>query len=178
MPGPLAGLGREGPLLWNEASVELLLKLWKEGLPCTALARQLNKTLGTSFSRNAVIGKVHRMGIQDRGAPTKPDKGSAVPRSTKPVKRPPVYALPKPAIVAPANPHVSRHVDAGPGSATIHTLRAGECKWPIGDPQSSDFTFCGAASSKTYCPVHHPIAYKAGTAMKDRNLKGNVRRYA
>jgi GcrA cell cycle regulator len=73
-----------------------------------------------------------------------------------------------------------RFVEA-PGSATVLTLGAHMCKWPIGDPSTSEFSFCGRrASDGPYCGEHAQVAYqpaqkKGRSAASD--LARSLRRY-
>jgi GcrA cell cycle regulator len=68
-----------------------------------------------------------------------------------------------------------------PGSATVLTLGAHMCKWPIGDPSSDDFTFCGRrASEGPYCVEHARVAYQPAQAKKRSSaneLARSLRRY-
>ena len=122
---------------WTEERVEILKKLWLEGHSASQVAKQLG-----GVTRNAVIGKVHRLGLSGRAAPSQPSRQSL--RTPRP---------PRPASV---HHHVARRVESRslpvpqaavypeePGSATVLTLGAHMCKWPIGDPATDGFTFCG-----------------------------------
>src|SRR5579871_5220539 len=116
-----AGMG------WTDERVELLKKLWLEGLSASQIAKQLG-----GVTRNAVIGKVHRLGLSGRAAPSQPSRPTfKAPRAPRPAP-------------APAPRRVAEHHAAPapvpvlypeePGSATVLTLGAHMCKWPIGDP--------------------------------------------
>ena len=142
---------------WTDDRVESLKKLWLDGLSASQIAKQL----GGGVTRNAVIGKVHRLGLSGRAIPSKPQRTVARPQR-------PVRAA-APAVAAP-----SRRPEAGPqppmpvvfrceapGSATVLTLGSSMCKWPIGDPSSPDFTFCGKrACDSPYCTEHAKLAYQ------------------
>ena len=75
----------------------------------------------------------------------------------------------------------ARYVDEAPGSATVLTLGAHMCKWPIGDPSSDDFTFCGRrASEGPYCVEHARVAYQPAQTKKRSSaneLARSLRRY-
>ncbi len=148
---------------WTDERVDSLRKLWLDGLSASQIAKQL----GGGVTRNAVIGKVHRLGLSGRSAPSKPQRAPArpprpvrpsAPLSVAPVRRPDPSVSTGP--VAPT-PVVFRCET--PGSATVLTLGAHMCKWPIGDPSSSEFTFCGrrAGSEGPYCGEHARVAYQA-----------------
>ena len=156
---------------WTDERVELLRKLWAEGLSASQIAAQLG-----SVSRNAVIGKVHRLKLSGRGrataAPARQKKTSsgatkAAPRPTRTVTAT-VGATALKAqfeVEAVARPHLrpvedvvipmSRHLALT--ELTEHT-----CKWPNGDPLSEEFSFCGndTGESGPYCGYHSRIAYQ------------------
>lgn len=117
---------------WTDERIELLKSLWAEGLPAGEIGRRLEVT------KNAVVGKVHRLGLPKRPSPIK----NAVSSSTTP------RAKPKKKVKAD---EPIRLADLGPGM----------CSWPIGDPGNPDFHFCGAKSipGKPYCLAHCEKAY-------------------
>ena len=163
---------------WTDERVELLKKLWSEGLSASQIAAQLG-----GVSRNAVIGKVHRLKLSGRGKTT-----TAAPRSKKPAPAP--VATPRSATtsnvssmsaasvsVSPAAPRAT--VMKSSGSAALQAdiladavaepiIRSNEnvvvpisrhltllqltertCKWPVGDPLHEDFHFCGHESGES-----------------------------
>jgi len=151
-------------MAWTEDRVEILTKLWAEGLSASQIAKQLG-----GVTRNAVIGKVHRLGLSGRAKPSRPKKVANV-RSTTPRKRAAARkpraprSLSKP--VAPAAPPPPPPIEAKPlpngEYATIMTIRDHMCKWPIGDPMESDFRFCGRKNKQgePYCEAHCNVAYQ------------------
>ena len=157
---------------WSEDRVELLSKLWAEGLS----ASQIAAALGGGVTRNAVIGKVHRLGLSGRAKP-----GSASSPRPAPKPRPAVQAgapaegvRAAPAREATGSPNGGGPVDmrwanepALPESqrVSILELRDSMCRWPIGDPSKPDFGFCGgsAVASLPYCGHHCRIAYQPAT---------------
>jgi GcrA cell cycle regulator len=140
---------------WTDERVELLKKLWLEGHSASQIAKQLG-----GVTRNAVIGKVHRLGLSGRAAPSQPSRQVLrTPRPPRPAnvhhhapRRVEPRALPTPqAVIYPEEP----------GSATVLTLGAHMCKWPIGDPSSDGFTFCGRRINEgSYCVEHARVAYQ------------------
>ncbi len=169
---------------WTDERVETLKKLWQEGHSASQIAKHLG-----GVTRNAVIGKVHRLGLSGRAAPSQPTRPLYKPN--RPV-RPAVSASPAPAPSAPlrrAEPTIPRppvsvpviHNEA-PGTATVLTLGSRMCKWPIGDPSSDDFTFCGrrADDGTPYCVEHGRLAYQPSQKKKVQiasNLSRSLRRY-
>ena len=170
---------------WTDDRVGALKKLWLEGQSASQIAKQL----GGGVTRNAVIGKVHRLGLSGRAAPSQPARTAATTfRTTRPRPAPTVAA-------APAQPAAPRRLEAVqpkpiqpvapapapipdlPGTATVMTLGAHMCKWPIGDPSSREFSFCGRrASEGVYCGEHARVAYqpqvkKNGTTELTRSLR-------
>ncbi len=164
---------------WTEERVELLKKLWADGLSASQIAGELG-----GITRNAVIGKVHRLGLSGRGKTTNQQPKARKPRTTQ-SSRPSQprsigntalkvdYApAPKP-IAAPRPAPVEELIIPVEERATILTLTEQSCKWPIGDPSSSDFYFCGRHSDPgiPYCEHHARVAYQpANDRRKDRRV--------
>ncbi len=147
---------------WSEDRVEQLKSLWTEGLSASQIARALG-----GVTRNAVIGKVHRLGLAGRASPSRSER----PR------------LP----MAPKAPSVRNHLPAVPvveedpltledGShATVLTISDRMCRWPIGDPAASEFHFCGRSpkAGSPYCEAHARKAYQPQQTRRER--KGQPR---
>jgi GcrA cell cycle regulator len=138
---------------WTDERVEKLKQLWLAGHS----AAQVAQTLG-GVSRNAVIGKLHRLGLTGiRVAAARPRRiAPAAARPSRPVRsaKPARAAAPAAASdFAPAEPGLVRDTTG---------LRRHVCKWPIGDPRTADFSFCGrrAPGEGPYCPEHHRIAHR------------------
>ncbi len=162
-------------MTWTDERVELLKKLWADGLSASQIAAELG-----SITRNAVIGKVHRLGLSGRAK----SPSSASPRPRKPrahpmlrVSRPSMrgntalahafeYDLdPEPDLVDNVIPIGQRR--------TILELTEETCRWPIGDPGTTDFFFCGGqtATGLPYCGFHSRVAYQpASERRRDRRL--------
>lgn len=156
---------------WTDERVELLKKMFQDGLSASQIAKQLG-----GVTRNAVIGKVHRLGLNGRATPSKPALRAPRPKPPPAPTKPRAIAPP----VAAALP-VVRYVEEEPGSATILTLGAHMCKWPIGDPATDSFTFCGRRSGNgPYCPEHKRVAHQPPTGGKrasENQLARSLRRY-
>lgn len=155
---------------WTDERVELLKKLWAEGLSASQIASKLG-----NVTRNAVIGKVHRLGLSGRvkavrTAPARPRR----PRQPAAPRRPTVIgatALKVQADVEPMQvvrprPAVIQELVIPPSERlSILQLTESTCKWPIGDPTQEDFHFCGRSSltAMPYCEHHAAVAYQPAT---------------
>ena len=165
---------------WTDERVELLKKLWQDGLSASQIAKQLG-----GVTRNAVIGKVHRLGLSGRATPSKPARTTfKAPRPARPAPAPSAprrIAEPLALHSQQVAPTPIRHVDEAPGMATVLTLGAHMCKWPIGDPSLDSFTFCGRRSGEgPYCHEHSQVAYQPAQAKKrsgPNDLARSLRRY-
>ena len=151
---------------WTDDRVELLKKLWMEGLSASQIAAELG-----SVTRNAVIGKVHRLGLSGRAKST-----SSASRPKRPQRnsvfggRPARSAHRKNGngFQVPATGEreiVSRPVAIeAPVPLKLELIQLTEqtCKWPIGDPAQEDFHFCGHSTkeSSPYCAYHSRLAYQ------------------
>lgn len=154
---------------WSEERVALLRKLWAEGLSASQIAKQLG-----GVTRNAVIGKVHRLGLAGRATPSRPAK--------RPVRtaRPRVIGPSAPRLRMPSSEPRPIIPDLEPvrledgRAATVLTLNESMCKYPIGDPTEPDFAFCGrgAAGNAPYCQDHSRLAYQPSQARKRRTQGG------
>jgi GcrA cell cycle regulator len=152
----------------------MLKKLWLDGLSASQIAKQLG-----GVTRNAVIGKVHRLGLSGRAAPSQPARPVfKAPRPPRPAQAPAPRRVEAPQQVAAPAPVF--YVEE-PGSATVLTLGAHMCKWPIGDPATDNFTFCGRRSGDgPYCNEHARMAYQPQQARKrsgPSELARSLRRY-
>ncbi|MFD0978910.1 GcrA family cell cycle regulator [Tropicimonas aquimaris] len=203
---------------WTEERVETLKKMWSEGQSASQIAKELG-----GVTRNAVIGKVHRLGLSNRNGgggtaekakpaevevPEKPAVKAEAPRP-KPVREAPVAAEPveeaKPEPVVAADPEpveapVSparrqiipagqplppqpsaneispealasvREIEKKARRLTLMELTERTCKWPIGDPATEDFWFCGlpVQAGKPYCEAHVGVAFQPMSSRRDR----------
>ena len=174
---------------WTDDRVTTLKKLWLDGLSASQIAKQLG-----GVTRNAVIGKVHRLGLSGRAAPSQPARPAfKAPRPARPaaqtmpsaprrvVAEPAPVSAPSPVSTHQQPPSLPALRDEQPGSATVLTLGAHMCKWPIGDPSSDGFTFCGRRSSDgPYCNEHARVAYQPQQSKKKAGpteLARSLRRY-
>jgi GcrA cell cycle regulator len=163
---------------WSDERVDLLRRLWEDGLSASQIATQLG-----GVTRNAVIGKVHRLGLSGR-VKSAETPGVSPRKVVREVElevvasavaaeidgTPATFEAPPapPAVVAPVALTISRRV-------TIMDLRESMCRWPIGDPTSPDFHYCGDRSitGLPYCTTHAQIAYQpAAERKRDRRVGG------
>jgi GcrA cell cycle regulator len=151
---------------WNDERVELLKRLWSEGLSASQIAGRLG-----SVTRNAVIGKVHRLGLSGRATTSRMKSHRPRPRATA-VKR---LAKPRFSAVGTSALHRIYQADSEPyvpvaeeldipvaERKSIQTLLENHCRWPIGDPQEADFHFCGKdkVTGLPYCEFHSRRAFQ------------------
>ncbi len=200
---------------WTDERVETLKKMWAEGQSASQIAKELG-----GVTRNAVIGKVHRLGLSNRVGGAKDEEEeipvvvaapvAAAPKpavveavrpaepAPRPVERPAPAAAPAPVtgtnvtpmpmrkVIIPAGqplpPQPSlneispealasvREVEKHAKRLTLMELTERTCKWPIGDPATDDFWFCGLPSlpGKPYCEAHVGVAFQPMSARRDR----------
>ncbi|HWA04894.1 MAG TPA: GcrA family cell cycle regulator [Rhizomicrobium sp.] len=135
-------------LNWTDDRVEQLKNLWTEGLSASQIARALG-----GVTRNAVIGKVHRLGLAGRASPSRSDR-PRLPSAPKVSMR--SYIPPAP--IVEEDPLI---LDDG-SHATVLTINDRMCRWPIGDPSADEFHFCGRKpkAGSPYCEAHARKAYQ------------------
>ncbi len=144
---------------WTDERVTLLRKLWVEG----KTAKEIAQILGGGVTRNAVIGKAHRLKLSNRISPIqqnekvkiRPKSDKAILKSRKVI---PLEAQPiRPSTILAATPSPC----APKGGIKMTDLRERHCRWPHGDPRDADFHFCGATavSGLPYCEHHCRAAY-------------------
>lgn len=155
---------------WTDERIDQLKQLWEKGLT----ASQIAEKLAGGISRNAVIGKAHRLGLKARPSPVKSGEAAAVETPTAEVRPAPVAAVAVPvAEVARPKPAPRAAVavpTASSGKTTLLDLSDKICKWPIGHPGDADFHFCGKPAQPTfpYCSEHCAVAYQAQLPRRDR----------
>ena len=198
---------------WTDERVETLKRMWAEGQSASQIAKELG-----GVTRNAVIGKVHRLGLSNRvegedqpAAPAAPEPqpvaepvAAAAPaeaprvepepepepeaetaEAPEPQPAPqPVFAPRRPIVPAgqplPPQPSANeispetlasvREVEKRALKLSLMELTERTCKWPIGDPATETFWFCGLPSTagKPYCEAHVGVAFQPMSARRDR----------
>ncbi|MFZ5721581.1 MAG: GcrA family cell cycle regulator [Pseudomonadota bacterium] len=135
---------------WTDDRIEILTKLWRDGRSASAIARELG-----GVTRNAVIGKAHRLGLGGRATPARP--GTRRPRAPK-AERPAARSRRIP--VAKPWPVVVEPVPLA-GTSDVASIGPHMCRWPIGDPKAERFALCGRPAVRgAYCAPHGAIAYR------------------
>jgi GcrA cell cycle regulator len=143
--------------IWTDKRVELLKKLRADGLSASQIAAELG-----GITRNAVIGKSARLNLPTRPqAPcaskvVSPQNGSGPNRFRNAAKTAPLTGSPLPV------PEVNDHDIALSQRRTLLDLTGTVCRWPIGDPRSAAFAYCGAPITRigqSYCASHYARAY-------------------
>jgi GcrA cell cycle regulator len=145
---------------WTEERVETLKKLWADGLSASQIAAELG-----GITRNAVIGKVHRLGLSGRAK--SPSSSSPRPRKQRSST---MMRVPRASIRGNTALAYDYAIEPEPElieipleqRKTLLQLNEATCHWPVGDPGSTDFFFCGgeAAESSPYCTYHSRVAYQ------------------
>ena len=152
---------------WNDERVEILKKLWTEGLSASQIAGRIG-----GVSRNAVIGKVHRLGLSGRATTSR--LKSSRPRLRNANQQPKRLMKPRFANVGNTAVRALYQPDAEPfipaeeldipmaDRKTIVTMTECNCRWPIGDPQMADFHFCNRTkvAGLPYCEFHARRAFQ------------------
>lgn len=145
---------------WTEDRIERLRQLWGSGKSASEIADMLG-----GVSRNAVIGKAHRLGLSGRPSPikAKPEEEA----EAAPAAAPTSVASPAPARPAPVREAVQE-------GANILSLTERMCRWPLGDPKQAGFRFCGKGvfGGLPYCMEHATLAYQAPKKKEDRKAVG------
>jgi len=190
---------------WSDERVDLLKRLWSEGQSASQIAKELG-----GVTRNAVIGKVHRLGLSNRNgsAPV----ANAAPAAAPEAEAPKAAAKPAPKPAAkPSAPAEANGEETEPANAPVRIkaiIPAGQplppqpsaneidpealakvseiekkakrlslmeltertCKWPVGDPATEDFWFCGlpVQTGKPYCEAHVGVAFQPMSSRRDR----------
>jgi GcrA cell cycle regulator len=151
---------------WTDERVQQLKKLWSDGLSASQIAAELG-----SVTRNAVIGKVHRLGLSGRAktsnqSPSRVKRharsGGYSIRGARKAQRALVNTGMKINGYAPAAELIEDLVAPEPLKLTLVQLTERTCKWPIGDPATEEFHFCGndAEENGPYCNYHSRLAYQ------------------
>jgi GcrA cell cycle regulator len=198
---------RRPEMSWTDERVETLKSMWADGKSASQIAKELG-----GVTRNAVIGKVHRLGLSNRvGGPDRPEdelqpadaaadepgpdpeadaqKPGAAPSAPQPPARPfgkdvgaprskpggqPLPPQPSPSEISAEALANLAEVAKKSRRLSLMQLTERTCKWPIGDPATDDFWFCGLPSvpGKPYCETHVAVAFQPMSARRDRRAGG------
>jgi GcrA cell cycle regulator len=161
-------------LTWSRNRVEQLKKLWGARLSASQIAAELG-----DVSRNAVIGKVHRLGLSRRAK----SLSTAAPRRRK--AHPAQHTMRVTRSVTRGNMALAQAFEVEPDPVTsdnvvpmskrlsLLELNEATCRWPIGDPSSPDFFFCGSKvlTGLPYCARHSRVAYQPPVNLRRQTIK-------
>jgi GcrA cell cycle regulator len=145
---------------WSAERVELLKRYVRAGFTCLQIAREIGVT------RNAVIGKLNRLGLSRpsgsaRAAARPQETNGSRMRRPRPIKQRGILRT----VFAEAPPAAAEATEPAVPSAdrcTLLELAYDKCRWPISEPDAKDFSFCGnpAVAGLSYCAGHARIAYR------------------
>ncbi len=149
---------------WTAERVETLKKFFDAGLSCSQIACEIGTT------RNAVIGKMHRLGLSrpknlfaDRVKRPRLPRDTWRPKALRPKLRGLNIAAQREALMA-AYPGPAGDAAAveSPHKCSLLELSPAQCRWPISEPGSADFAFCANPSVDgiSYCAGHARLAYR------------------
>ncbi len=188
---------------WTDDRVEILKKLWVEGQSASQIAKELG-----GVTRNAVIGKVHRLGLSNRATSSSSSKSDAKsktsvksmsdtkrvsnktsaskvtsanspsePRSNVTSLRRQIIPAGQPLPPQPSANEISpealarvSEIEKKAKKISLLELTERTCKWPVGDPATEEFWFCGLPSQagKPYCEAHVGVAFQPMSQRRDR----------
>ena len=180
---------------WTDERVEILTKMWAEGNSASQIAKEL-----CGVTRNAVIGKVHRLGLSNRATTTTSNKSESKTKSSPksssrakqksrkvdvaepksdnvPSLRRQIIPAGQPLPPQPSANEISpealarvSEIEKKAKKLSLLELTEKTCKWPVGDPATEDFWFCGLAtqSGKPYCEAHVGVAFQPMNSRRDR----------
>ena len=180
---------------WTDDRVEILTKMSAEGNSASQIAKELG-----GVTRNAVIGKVHRLGLSNRATTSttsktesktksapkgnlkakqkvrkvettepKPDNVTSLRRQIIPAGQP-LPPQPSANEISPEALARVSEIEKKAKKLSLLELTEKTCKWPVGDPATEDFWFCGLAtqSGKPYCEAHVGVAFQPMNSRRDR----------
>ena len=156
---------------WTDDRVSTLKKLWGDGHTAAEIAKKLG-----GVTRNAVIGKAHRLKLSNRVSPIQQNKKPA----NKNVERKVVGKIKVASSVAkaPTPPVIQAEPTISGKLYSLLELKPRQCRWPSGDPKEEAFGFCGekTISGIPYCEEHAKVAYQAATRNRILNADKNAQR--
>jgi len=144
---------------WPPEAVERLREHCKAGLSARMCARALEQEFGMRVTRNAVLGKIWRLGLTGRRVAVR-QRAASSPRKRS------VRARPRRSLPFAGSPPQ----EIVPCPTALFDLRRDQCRWPVGDPRTPEFHFCGARRLEPfpYCHRHALIAYRRGDDHEER----------
>lgn len=157
--------------VWTQEEIDMLRRLAAEGLTGGKIAERLTETFKRHFTRNSIIGKTFREGIQLQGSYKEGAHVARMVRRVKEGKTPRAPRL-KPVFVAAPPPALEIVPEV---TVSLEDLGPGMCRWPFGN---GPFQFCGcpAAPGKSYCETHHAKAWRPPNRTAERTKWNFARR--
>jgi GcrA cell cycle regulator len=149
---------------WTSERIEILKKLFDAGLSCSQIAGEIGTT------RNAVIGKMHRLGLSrpknlfaNRSKPARAAPDGWRPKALRAKVRGLSISAQRDMLRAayPSRAESDAPIDS-PHKCSLLELSLAQCRWPISEPGAADFAFCGnpSADGVSYCAGHARLAYR------------------
>ena len=149
---------------WTEEEDAVLRRLRADGLSAAMIAAEFGR------SRNSVLGRCHRLGLCESGKRFKRNKPAPTrvhqfrhpkPQARLLTKKSAKLAIEVTPYVEPVEPSPETQI------TSLFDLTDKTCRWPIGDPQSPDFHFCGGGGADflqdiPYCKYHSIVAINRG----------------
>ena len=156
---------------WTDERVETLKKLWGDGLSASQIANELG-----SATRNAVLGKVNRLGLSGRANSPRPGRPARQrkPRAHSHMMRVRPQMRGNTALAyqhdLEVEPDMIENIIPMGQRCTLLELSEDKCRWPIGDPGSTEFFFCGGKPTEgaPYCSFHSRLAYQPAPRTRPR----------
>jgi GcrA cell cycle regulator len=138
---------------WDGGPSDLLRTLWAAGCSASVCAKKINEKFGTTFTKNAVIGKRDRLRVPRRVNASSILHEVGRMRGTR--SRPP-RAVEKRAVPPPKIEIIDTQIPFEQRRQLL-TLGRNECHWPVGDVGDEGFFFCGGKADDgcSYCPTHY-----------------------
>ena len=139
---------------WTYERIEKLKQLWEEGLTASRIAIELGEV-----TRNAVIGKAHRLGLSGRMSAKSSKGGVSIIRKRK------VHAKRDQKVI-----DITPQIDEPMNPVEFNEIKDGLCRWPLGEPEDTNFRFCGRNTNEgfVYCKSHHNQAYQPLSKIRER----------
>ena len=147
---------------WNQQKVEDLKKLWNDGVATSRIGEQLG------FTKNAVIGKAFRLGLERRQNSRK-KISQPTPFSSTTLYR---ETSSSSSSISVKKEPIRRREKFSFKKSIVGTGNFRSCQWPIGDPLEEGFHYCGGQNipTKPYCIEHFKKAYNVDEKYLDRLL--------
>ena len=154
-------------MAWTEKAISILKQRFTEGWSASQIAGEIATQQAGKFSRNAVIGKIHRLGLYE-GATSRRSGPAPSRRAVKDRARAMRAPAPRPEFTATQikQADMARLREMPPLQVdgelvTVLTIRGNQCRYPYGDPRNEEFAFCARPCGVVgpYCADHARLCY-------------------